>query len=233
MFVAAKWPDGWDVGDLALLGVWLAGIATLVVLPLAWAFFTPGRRRRTLAIASIASLAVAVVGTALRWYVPAEWAAPKGHTHATPLAVAFAFLVFGVTIAWVIVLNARQSSRLHWHVTDPKDQGGAVAGYLATYLLPLLSLNAVGWNSVVAYGIYLLTIYVIFVRSDNLVLVNPTLYMLGFRIFDVELAPPDPLPSRRVLLLSRTPITADDEVDVLSLGDECYLVGRPAEEEAA
>jgi len=167
------------------------------------------------------------VGAYLKWYEPAAWHAPAKGTHATTAAIAFGLCAAGIEIAAVIVLNARQTSQLYWRISDPRDQGGAVAGYLATYLLPLLSFDAHGWNSVGAYGIYLLVVYVIFVRTENLVLVNPTLYVLGFRIFDVQLEPPEGVArQRRVLLLSRDAITKPTDVSVLPLGDECYLAAK-------
>jgi hypothetical protein len=233
MFVAAKWPTGSSGRELALLALWVLGVASLLVLPLASAFFTRGRRKQTLAAASLVAGALTAVGTSLEWYEPAAWHAPAKATHATTAAGAFGLCVAGIEIALVILLNARQTSQLYWRISDPRDQGGAVAGYLATYLLPLLSFDAHGWNSVVAYGIYLLVLYVIFVRSENLVLVNPTLYVLGLRIFDVQLEPPGGVArQRRVLLLSRDAITKPTDVSVLPLGDECYLAAKTVEKAA-
>src|SRR5215207_3787682 len=233
MFVAAKWPTGWSSTELALLALWVAGVASLLVLPVASAFFTRSRRKQAFATASLAAGALTAVGAYLEWYEPAAWDAPAKATNATAAAVAFGLCVAGIEIALVILLNARQTSQLYWRISDPRDQGGAVAGYLATYLLPLLSFDTHGWNSVVAYGIYVLVVYVIFVRSENLVLVNPTLYVLGYRIFDVQLEPPEGVArERRVLLLSRDAITKPTDVSVLPLGDECYLAAKTVEKAA-
>ncbi len=139
------------------------------MLPVAGAFFTRGHRKQALAIASLAAAVVTGVGAYLKWYEPAAWHAPAKGTHATTAAIAFGLCAAGIEIAAVIVLNARQTSQLYWRISDPRDQGGAVAGYLATYLLPLLSFDAHGWNSVGAYGIYLLVVYVIF-EANGLVL---------------------------------------------------------------
>ena len=152
-----------------LLALWVLGVSSLLVLPVAGAFFTRGHRKQALAIASLAAAVVTGVGAYLKWYEPAAWHAPAKGTHATTAAIAFGLCAAGIEIAAVIVLNARQTSQLYWRISDPRDQGGAVAGYLATYLLPLLSFDAHGWNSVGAYGIYLLVVYVIF-EANGLVL---------------------------------------------------------------
>jgi hypothetical protein len=232
MFVATKWPRGWSARDLLLLALWLVGVTGVLLFPFAAAFFTRGARKRALVAVAVSAASLVAVGGYYRWYAPMAWHAPAHRTHATASAVAFALCVAAVSITVIILLNARQVAELHWRITDPRDQGGAVAGYLATYLLPLLSLEAHSWNTAVAYGIYLLTVYVIFVRSDNLVLVNPTLYLFRYRIFDVQLDPPDGVGRRRVLLLTRAAITETAEVDVLPLGDDCYLAAKPPRQAA-
>jgi hypothetical protein len=227
MFVAAKWPSGWSARELLLLALWLIGATGVLLFPFAAPFFTRGAKKRALVAVAVGAAVLVAVGAYYHWYRPMAGHAPAHHTHATASAVAFGLCVAAVSITAIILLNARQVSELHWRITDPRDQGGAVAGYLATYLLPLLSLEAHSWNSAVAYGIYLFTVYVIFVRSDNLVLVNPTLYLFRYRIFDVQLDPPGDLGRRRVLLLTRAAITQAAEVDVLPLGDDCYLAAKP------
>ena len=164
---------------------------------------------------------------------PFEWNAPYGHTHATVALAAFTIMVAGLEAAVLIFYGSKQTSLLRIRVTDPHDQGASVAGYLATYLLPLLSVSVHSWNIATAYGIYFVILYVIFVRSDGLVLINPTLYLFGFRIFDVQLAPMGsitdvglPEVNRRVLLIARTGVRPPATVSVVALGDDCYLSSR-------
>jgi hypothetical protein len=233
MFVAAKWPTGWSTGAIIRAAVWVAAAVSLLVLPVAAAFLTRSRKKLVLGAVSVVAACVTGWGVLVHWFHPLDWNAPKQASSALAAGIAFALCIAGIEIAAVILVNARQTSALHWRIKNPRDQGGAVAGYLATYLLPLLSVNAHGWNTVAAYAIYLLTVYVIFVRSENLVLVNPTLYVLGFRIFDVELDPPTGVASsRRVLLLSRRAITRATDVNAFPLGDDCYLTAKEVEEAA-
>jgi hypothetical protein len=230
MFVAAKWPEGWSAAALARAAVWVAAAVSLLVLPLAAAFFTRTRKKLAFGSVAVAAGAVMVWGGLHDWFRPLHWDAPRDATAATVAGVAFALCVAGIQIALVILVNAQQTSALRWRITDPRDQGGAVAGYLATYLLPLLSLTAHGWNTFAAFAIYLLVVYVVFVRSENLVLVNPTLYLLGFRVFDVELDPPSGVAStRRVLLLSRGPVATGMNVNAFPLGDDCYVAAKHRE----
>src|SRR3954452_22321641 len=121
-----------------------------------------------------------------------DWADPLLKTPRGPIdaasisGLAWGFLVLAGLVLALVIYNARRVGTVDWTVKNARDQGGAVAGYLATYLLPLLNPAGSGWRVVAAYGIYLLTVYVIFIRSEGLVLVNPTLYLVGYRVFDVE-----------------------------------------------
>ena len=90
-------------------------------------------------------------------------------------------------------------------------------------MLPLLSSGAGGWRITAAYSIYLATVYVVFVRSESLVLINPTLYLFRFRIYDVAVVPEADNGPRRVLLLTKLRITTETKVSVVPLGDQTYL----------
>ncbi len=98
--------------------------------------------------------------------------------------VSFALLLvslWGLVDAWRL---PRQSLRRGAHaveLVDINDEGGAVAAYLATYLLPFLGLSFIGWQSVISVSVYLAILFMVFIRSD-LALVNPTLYLFGWRV---------------------------------------------------
>jgi len=70
-------------------------------------------------------------------------------------------------------------------VKSSEDTGGEVSGYLASYLLPFVTVPTPGWRDLLGYGLFLLVGLVIYVRS-NLVRVNPTLYLLGYRVLHVR-----------------------------------------------
>jgi hypothetical protein len=67
-----------------------------------------------------------------------------------------------------------------------EDHGGVVSGYLATYLLPFLGNLPTTPGDFTAYVIYFVTAFVVYVRTD-LALINPTLYILGYRVFRFEI----------------------------------------------
>ena len=95
------------------------------------------------------------------------------------------FLV-GVLDTWRITRKAK-SGLEHYDITVQcsEDTGGEVSGYLASYLLPFVTVPSPGWRDLLAYGLFLLVALVIYVRCD-LVRVNPTLYLFGYRVLKVQ-----------------------------------------------
>lgn len=99
-------------------------------------------------------------------------------------------LVFWALTGWglldaarLIEAGLRRSSR-HVRFDDVLDKGGEVSGYLATYLLPFIGgppSDLTGW---LAYALYFLVAWAVFVPS-TLGLINPTLYILGWRVVEV------------------------------------------------
>jgi hypothetical protein len=66
-----------------------------------------------------------------------------------------------------------------------EDRGVDVAGYLATYLVPFLTVSKPTAHDVVAYTVFLGLVGVVYVRS-TLISVNPLIYLFGFRLFAVR-----------------------------------------------
>jgi hypothetical protein len=70
-------------------------------------------------------------------------------------------------------------------VTSSEDTGGEVSGYLASYLLPFVTIPMPGWRDLLGYALFLIVGLIIYVRS-NMVRVNPTLYLLGYRVLAIR-----------------------------------------------
>lgn len=66
-----------------------------------------------------------------------------------------------------------------------RDEGSQVAGYLASYILPLLAISEPSWRDLVAYALFLGLYAVVYVNSD-LMQVNPVLYLAGYRLYAAE-----------------------------------------------
>lgn len=93
--------------------------------------------------------------------------------------------VVGVGDALRLTLLAKTTGGDEKVFVEVRDSGSEIAGYLATYLLPLLAAPNPGTGEIVGYAIYGVLIVVITLRSD-LAHINPTLYVLGWKIVSVR-----------------------------------------------
>jgi hypothetical protein len=92
-------------------------------------------------------------------------------------AVGFLSLLAALAIA------QRRISPRQRVLTSVSDRGGDVAGYLATYLLPFLTVTAPTGRDALAYGLFVVLVGIVYTRS-SLVSVNPVLYLLGYRLVE-------------------------------------------------
>src|SRR5205823_1297951 len=106
----------------------------------------------------------------------------------------------GVLDGWRLPRRPTRLSAMRVCFTEVTDQGSAVAGYLATYILPLVAFDLAGWRNVFMAAIYGGVLLIVFVRSD-LALVNPTLYVFGWQLLSGTVSTPDG--GKRVLILRR------------------------------
>jgi hypothetical protein len=126
----------------------------------------------------------------------------------------------GFVDARQLVYGARRRDRRTVRFDRVKDAGGAVAAYLATYLLPFIASPPTRLADVAAYTVYFVVVFVVYVRSDMAV-VNPTLYVLGWRV--VEGTTQD---GRSVLVVCRSAPDEEADVDVVDFLD-VYVAKDP------
>ena len=97
-------------------------------------------------------------------------------------------LLGGLGIAHLIVVLAiapRFSAPRPYPIGEVEDASSDAAGFLATYLLPFVTVPSPSLDDVIGYLIFAAVVCAIFVRS-NLAQINPTLYVIGWRVASVE-----------------------------------------------
>lgn len=104
----------------------------------------------------------------------------------TPLRlVCLTLAVLGVVV-FVLVVTVRRTLTADPHrVRESSDDGAAVAGYLATYLLPFVTVSEPDRFDLLAYGVYFVLLGVLHART-NLTQVNPLLYLSGRKVLRVR-----------------------------------------------
>jgi hypothetical protein len=123
------------------------------------------------------------------------------------LALALIGLGDGLRLSWL----AQEKVAVPRKVASVQDAGPEVAGYLATYLLPLLAAPSPTTGDLFGYGIYGLVVILVWLRS-NMAHVNPTLYLLGWRVTQVTFVEED-----QSYLIARHVPRPGDEIRVARL----------------
>ncbi len=90
-----------------------------------------------------------------------------------------------VDMLWIVFGVTRRAEAEPIRLAQIRDTGPEVVGYLATYLLPFLTVAEPTARDVVAYVIFLLVTGLVYVRSE-MTQVNPTLYILGRRVIAIR-----------------------------------------------
>ena len=125
----------------------------------------------------------------------------------------------GVVSLWLLLrLDARSSPGPHT-LASVRDAGVEAAAYLATYLLPFLTVATPTVRDVLAYAGFLLVAAVINLRSA-VVQVNPLLYLLGYRVLSVT-----DDHGLHAYMITRHPLPAGDRVLATRFRDD-VLVDR-------
>ena len=125
--------------------------------------------------------------------------------------------VLGLAAGAAVLLRFRDVTPGSWVARTSEDRGGEVAGYLATYLLPFVTVAEPGVRDVIAYALFLMIVGVIFVRS-SLVQINPTLYLFGWRLFAIEIGD-----GWSGYVLARMPIRRGERVQVVRMTDRLFI----------
>lgn len=115
--------------------------------------------------------------------------------------------LWGTVDAWLITHGATRRGARVVTVEDVQDRGEAAAGYLTSYLLPLIGTTAAGYADVFGFAMYGLVLWAVYVRS-SLAVINPTIYLWGWRVAEVRHS------GRRVLLVCHELPADRDQISV-------------------
>ena len=140
------------------------------------------------------------------------------------LAVACgAIAALGVSGGLLVLWRYRSVTSSPLTMRGIEDRGGEVAGYLATYLLPFVTVAEPGWRDVLGYALFLAVIGVVYIRS-GLVQINPTLYLFGWRLFAVDIGE-----GWNGYVLSRRPIARGDQINGVRMTERLFITYRKRE----
>ena len=123
-------------------------------------------------------------------------------------AVFIAIALVSIVGAALLITAVDTVGKSPMKVISSSSKSGETTGYLVTYVLPFLGLGANSLPDILALVVLLVTFGLVFVHSD-LVLVNPVLATMGYRLFEIEV--PE---GQRYLIISRSPYPPRPGTDI-------------------
>jgi hypothetical protein len=132
-------------------------------------------------------------------------------------------IAFGVaSIAYVafIVSRSAEERPSNTTLTITGDAGADVSGYLASYLLPFLTVATPGLTDVIAYVIFVLVVGLVYVRS-GLMQINPTVYFMGRRVLRATVPVRDS--TKEVFVISRRDLRVATTVQAERFSERVYI----------
>ena len=91
---------------------------------------------------------------------------------------------FAVVNVLLILRAARRIEPDPHRIERITDRGGEVAGYLATYLLPFVTVSEPSTRDLLAYAAFILLVGIVYIQS-KMIQINPILYLMGLKVFSV------------------------------------------------
>lgn len=100
--------------------------------------------------------------------------------------------------------------------SNPRD--GEAMSYIVSYLLPFIGLDSANVEDRISLGIFLAMVAVLYVGS-NLIHMNPTLNLIGFRLLEIEHS----TGKTSTLICRKNYITPGTSINVVSLSNHLLL----------
>jgi hypothetical protein len=95
-----------------------------------------------------------------------------------------AIAVLGFVSLPAVIRLQKVGSAKEYALVSVQPAGGGASSYLAGYLLPFLTVSRPTTLDLIAYGVFLIVAFLVHMRTE-VIQVNPTLFLFGWRIYAV------------------------------------------------
>jgi len=151
-----------------------------------------------------------------------------------PLSAIFCILLWEKHLLWAVLilliglsglvilllyflLIVPRRTRSHETVTSLERHDGDVLSYVASYLVPFVSLDLTG-TQIWAVLVFLVVLLIIYVNS-NMIYINPMLNILGYHLYEITIDHNE----ASFYLLTRQRVALQSHIHVVHIGDTTFL----------
>lgn len=133
--------------------------------------------------------------------------------------IALTFMLLGLFFYWRFTYILKGSTKLPKEIKKIENENYEHLTFLTTYVIPFLGTTYAGRDLLLTF-LLLLIIGAIFVKT-NLFYKNPTLALLGYKLYKV-----DTEMSNNIIFISRENLKLGDKVRHIHLSDNVYFVKK-------
>lgn len=138
--------------------------------------------------------------------------------------IALIFVLLGAVFYLRFDYKISGSKSLPVKVDSIEDMNYEHLTFLTTYIIPLICFNLTSERYLIALALLLVVIGVIYVRTDKFY-ANPTLAVLGFRIYLTNLSTRTGV-KEKIVLITKSRIALGDSVRYQQLDDKVYFARK-------
>lgn len=138
--------------------------------------------------------------------------------------IALIFLAFGTLFYLRFDYRITGSKSIAAKIVKIEDVNYEHLTFLTTYIIPLICFNLTSVRYLLALGLLLVIIGIIYIKTDKFY-ANPTLAVLGFRVYKVTLDTRLGL-KENLVVISKERLTEGDNVNRLSLDEKVYFARK-------
>lgn len=135
-------------------------------------------------------------------------------------AIALVFVLIGVLYYFRFDYKIAGSKSIPVAISSVEDINYEHLTFLTTYIIPLICFNLTNERYIIALGLLLIVIGVIYVKTDKFY-ANPTLAILGFRLYSAVVTRRTGQ-TLRVVLISKDRLQDGSQIQFLELDNRVY-----------
>lgn len=138
--------------------------------------------------------------------------------------ISLLFLAFGTLFYLRFDYRIAGSKSIAAKIVKIEDVNYEHLTFLTTYIIPLICFNLTSTRYLLALGLLLVIIGIIYIKTDKFY-ANPTLAVLGFRVYKVTLETRLGL-KENLVVISKERLTEGDNINRLSLDEKVYFARK-------
>lgn len=133
--------------------------------------------------------------------------------------VSFGTGLAGLILTYVFFFKiALSMSPIQEKITTRQTRDGDVMGYIASYIIPLVTFPLNGWQQIATLLVFIVVLGVVYVNSD-MIRINPMLNIVGYHLYEITVENGEEPYS----LLTRRSIKRGDIVQIVDVGRGIFL----------